>query len=217
MIFLVLAQEVRSVFRVSSIWLSLSQFEILTHYDIDAAVKSITGRGVLIDWYSWAQKNGIQIDHFSTHAIPLFELIAVAQEQNVDFNPGDILLIRTGWLKAYQALPEETKGELAHRPVRASCGLDASEEAIRWHWDGAFAAVASDTVAYEVWPSPRPAGDRMHEIFLSGWGMPIGESFDLEELADVCRKRQRWTFMFVSVPLNIPGGVASPPGAIAIF
>jgi len=47
--------------------------------------------------------------------------------------------------------------------------------------------------------------------------MPIGESFDLEKLAETCRQEARWTFMFVSVPLHIPGGVASPPGAVAIF
>ncbi|UPL01938.1 hypothetical protein LCI18_012872 [Fusarium solani-melongenae] len=114
-------------------------------------------------------------------------------------------------------LPVNEQERLPHRQVRASCGLEASEEALRWHWENAFAAVASDTVAYEAWPSPRPCGVAMHEVFLSGWGMPIGESFDLEALAEKCNKENRWTFMFVSVPLDLPGGVASPPSAVAIF
>lgn len=101
--------------------------------------------------------------------------------------------------------------------MRSSCGVEASDATIRWHWDNAFAAVASDTVTYEAWPSPRPWGVSMHEVFLSGWGMPIGESFDLEGLAVKGRESQRWSFMFVSVPLDVPGGVASPPGAVAIF
>ncbi|KAJ3528953.1 hypothetical protein NM208_g9974 [Fusarium decemcellulare] len=181
------------------------------------AAKTITGRGVLLDWFSWAQENNMTIDPFSKYAIPLSELLAVAAAQNVQFRFGDILLVRTGWIKAFRALSKEEQDSLAHRPVRSSCGIDASQEVVRWHWDNAFAAVASDTVAYEVWPSPRPAGKRMHEIFLSGWGMPIGESFDLERLAETCREEARWTFMFVSVPLDVPGGVASPPGAVAIF
>lgn len=183
----------------------------------DIAKKTITGRGVLLDWYSWAAEQGIQIDYFASHGIPLSQLQAVAAAQRIQFRQGDILLVRTGWLLAYNALSDDQKAALPHRPVRSSCGVEASEDAIRWHWDNAFAAVASDTVAYEAWPSPRPWGVSMHEVFLSGWGMPIGESFDLEGLAAKCRQAQRWSFMFVSVPLDVPGGVASPPGAVAIF
>ncbi|KAF4819400.1 hypothetical protein CGCTS75_v011586 [Colletotrichum tropicale] len=181
------------------------------------ANKTVTGRGVLLDWYSWAIKHGIQIDPFSAHGIPLSELKAVASAQRVHFRPGDILLVRTGWLEAYRALSMDQQAALPRRQVRSSCGVEATEESIQWHWDNAFAAVASDTVAYEAWPSPKLWGVSMHEVFLSGWGMPIGESFDLEELAATCKKEQRWSFMFVSVPLNVPGGVASPPGAVAIF
>lgn len=183
----------------------------------DMAKKTITGRGVLLDWFSWAQKSNITIDHFSREGIPLPQLIDVASSQGVSFQPGDILIIRTGWLVAYHKLSTPERAALPDRAVRASCGIEATEETIKWHWDNAFAAVASDTVAYEVWPSPRPYGVSMHEVFLSGWGMPIGESFDLEALAEKCQQLGRWTFMFVSVPLHIPGGVASPPGAVAIF
>lgn len=186
-------------------------------YLADLAAKTITGRGVLLDWYTWAQKNNITIDHFSTHAIPLEQLLAVAQQQKVLFQPGDILLIRTGWLSSYRKLSIDERAALPSRTVRSSCGVEASEEMIRWHWDSAFAAVASDTVAYEAWPSPKPWGVSMHEVLLSGWGTPIGESFDLEALAEKCAQRAKWTFMLVSVPLHVPAGVASPPGAVAIM
>ena len=78
-------------------------------------------------------------------------------------------------------------------------------------------SIFDDTVAYEAWPSPKPWGVSMHEVFLSGWGMPIGESFNLDGLAEKCRDMGRWSFLFVSVPLNVPAGVASPPGAVAIL
>lgn len=45
----------------------------------------------------------------------------------------------------------------------------------------------------------------------------IGELFDLEALARTCQELQRWSFFVTSVPLNMPGGVSSPPNAMAIF
>lgn len=38
--------------------------------------------------------------------------------------------------------------------------------------------------------------------------MPIGELFDLDELAQHCEKEKRWTFFVASEPCNVPGGVA---------
>ena len=52
---------------------------------------------------------------------------------------------------------------------------------------------------------------------VAGWGMPIGELFDLEKLGEHCKKVGKWSFFLVSKPTNVPGGVASPPNAVAIF
>jgi hypothetical protein len=57
----------------------------------------------------------------------------------------------------------------------------------------------------------------MHETLLSGFGLPIGELFDLENLAQECKRQARWTFFVTSQPLNVVGGVGSPPNALAIF
>ncbi|KAI0195519.1 putative cyclase-domain-containing protein [Astrocystis sublimbata] len=182
------------------------------------AKKTITGRGVLLDWASWASAQDITYDAFSTFAIPHSQILAVAKAQGLSFRSGDILLIRSGWLSAFHQLTPSQQTSLASRPIRASMGLEASEESMRWHWDNGFSAVAGDAVAYEAWPSPRVwRGVSMHEVFLSGWGMPVGECFDLEALARKCKERKCWSFLFVSVPLDIPGGVASPPNAVAIL
>ncbi|GAB7336651.1 hypothetical protein MBLNU13_g10335t1 [Cladosporium sp. NU13] len=177
----------------------------------------IAGRGVLLDWRRYAMAKGIKYSPFERHAITLAELKAVAKLQQVDFQPGDILLIRTGWVEEYNKLDPKAKSELPDREVRASCGVQASYEMLKWHWDNAFAAVASDTVAYEVWPSPREIGISIHEVFLSGWGMPIGESWDLESLSKTCAAFNKWTFFLTCQPLNIKGGVASPSNALAII
>lgn len=47
--------------------------------------------------------------------------------------------------------------------------------------------------------------------------MPIGELFDLENLGAHCKKVGKWSFFLVSKPNYVPGGVASPPNAVAIF
>jgi hypothetical protein len=57
----------------------------------------------------------------------------------------------------------------------------------------------------------------MHEYLIAGWGMPVGELFDLEALSRICKEEKRWEFFVTSAPLNMPGGVSSPPNCIAIF
>lgn len=177
-------------------------------YPLDVAIKPIVTRGVLLDWYSFAVKNGLPHRAFTNQAIPLKQLLQVAREQRVTFRRGDVRIIRTGWAAAYSKLSTEEKERLGGRYDRASIGVEATEEFFRWHWEQQFAAVASDTVAYEAWPSPKPWGVCMHEVLLSGWGTPIGECWDLEELSETCRKLNRWTFLLTSQPLNLPGGVA---------
>ena len=60
-------------------------------------------------------------------------------------------------------------------------------------------------------------GMALHELMLGGWGMPIGEMFMLDKLAEECRKQKRFSFFVSSMPLHIENGVASPPNAMAIF
>jgi len=43
----------------------------------------------------------------------------------------------------------------------------------------------------------------LHEWLLAGWGLPIGELFDLENLAAECKKQKKWTFFFSSMPLKV--------------
>lgn len=43
----------------------------------------------------------------------------------------------------------------------------------------------------------------LHQWLLAGWGMPIGEMFDLERLARECELSGRWSFFISSVPLKV--------------
>jgi len=41
--------------------------------------------------------------------------------------------------------------------------------------------------------------------------------WDLEALSEVCARNKRYSFLLTSMPLNIPGGIASPANATAIL
>ncbi|KAF1809940.1 hypothetical protein P152DRAFT_421986 [Eremomyces bilateralis CBS 781.70] len=187
-----------------------------SHLGIDYWSKrgGIVGRGVLIDYCAWAEKKGIQYDPMSRHCIKLDDMKQIAKEQNIEFRQGDILIVRSGWIKWYEEATDEArtaKVSNGHEYV----GVEGCPETIEWLWNNHFAAVAGDAIGFEAWPPKFP--NRLHDHLLALWGMPIGELWDLEALSEECQRQNRWSFLLTSAPLNTPGGVASPPNAIAIF
>jgi len=177
----------------------------------------IVGRGVLLDYASWAESQGKKIDPLTTHSIPVSDLKKVAEAQNVTFRPNDILFIRSGFINALDALSSANSKEYsANPPEMPAIGVESSEETLKWIWENQFTAVAGDMIAFEALPF-QSKEFWLHEWLLAGWGCPIGELFDLEKLAVECKKLGKWSFFFSSVPLRVPGGVASPPNGVAIL
>ena len=179
------------------------------------ARRGIAGRGVLADVARYYDRIGKSIDFTQAKSIPLDDVQATLEEEGVDLQPGDILLIRIGWTKFYLSASEEVKAELAKETVVP--GIEGSERTARWLWDNHLAAVASDSPALEA--LPKPAGEEMeflHFHMLAFFGMPIGEMWNLEGLAEDCATDGNYDFFLTSAPLNIPGGVGSPPNALAI-
>ncbi|KAL1845711.1 hypothetical protein Plec18167_009211 [Paecilomyces lecythidis] len=174
----------------------------------------IVGRGVLLDYHRWRLAHNIPVEFFKTHPIPVEHLKAVAEFQQTEIKFGDILIIRVGYMEAFRALPEEELIRLAKSMPHALIGVEQSKETLEWIWSN-FSAVAGDHPSFEAYPPPSHLC--LHEVLLAGWGMPIGELFDLDELAQHCEKEKRWTFFVSSEPCNVPGGVASPPNIIAMF
>ncbi|WWC95059.1 hypothetical protein V866_001911 [Kwoniella sp. B9012] len=181
------------------------------------AKRPITSRAHLLDIVAYRARRGLPpMSAFDGSTPVTLDILSnCAKESNVIIESGDILIVRTGFTEAFFKLSDEERAQLPNRRVRGYCGVDQSEEVLRWHWENGIAAVASDTAAYENYPSPRSPS--IHEVFLAGWGLPIGELFDLRELAKECERLQQWTFFFSSMVLNIEGGIASPPNAQAIL
>ncbi|KAJ5231251.1 hypothetical protein N7489_011959 [Penicillium chrysogenum] len=176
----------------------------------------VVGRGVLLDYAGWAAANGKEVKCFETQSIPASVLQEVATSQNTTFRPGDILFIRTGWTRAYEQLSRAECQQLADYAAPPVIGVESSEAMLRWIWDRELAAVVGDMPSFEAYPCQNQAFF-LHEWLLAGWGVPIGELFDLEQLSQECRKRNRWTFFFSSVPLKVPGGLQAPRMAWLYF
>ncbi len=177
------------------------------------ARRGIAGRGVLADIARHYERIGKTINYTRAESIPLEDLEATLAAEKVSLRPGDILLIRIGWTQFYLSASEEVKAELARETVVP--GIEGSARVARWLWNNHVAAVASDSPALEA--LPKGEGEEfLHFHMLSFFGMPIGEMWNLEGLAEDCAADRRYDFFLTSAPLNVPGGVGSPPNALAI-
>lgn len=172
----------------------------------------LVARGVLVDLPRHWSLTGRDVDPLECARFFVADIVAAARSQSVQLRPADLLLIRTGWLARYQADPA-TATEQAARP--SSIGLAATEETARFLWDGQFCALATDNPAVEAVPAD-PEGGFLHRMLIPALGMPLGELWDLEGLAEQAARTGQYDCCVVSIPLNVPGAVGSPANAIAI-
>lgn len=184
------------------------------------AQHGIIGRGVLLDAAGYMEKHGTPLEATKKFAMDGSFLEAVAKSQGVRQQPGDIVLLRTGWLTWYKSLDEAgreaLRGTLHPGAGGMGCpGLDPSQATAGWVWDQQIAAMAADNVALEALPVDTATGFQ-HRRLIALQGMPIGEVWDLDALAQDCATDGVYEFMLVSAPLNLPGGVGSPPNAYAL-
>ncbi|KAL2354985.1 putative cyclase-domain-containing protein [Cryomyces antarcticus] len=157
---------------------------------------AIVGRGILLDYLSWATERGISYSPIERHPISEKDLEAVARAQGTEFEEGDILLIRSGFVKWHNEASEE---ERKKGTVNGSewAGLEGNRESVEWLWNRHFAAVGGDANVFEAWPA-KDERYRLHDNLIALFGTPIGEMFNLEELAEVCKAQKRWSFFFTS-------------------
>ncbi|KAK0674016.1 hypothetical protein QBC41DRAFT_213661 [Cercophora samala] len=187
--------------------------------------KGIVGRGVLVDFHSWRleqleKKNPEErfkkFDPFKgeTSGMSLEDVQAVLKWQGTKVRFGDILIVRSGWTVAFNSKTREEILALQRTGTIGASGLEQSLPMMKFLWDN-FAAVAGDMPGVEA--SPTRSNFTMHEVLLAGWGCPMGELFDLEALAAEAKRQKRWSFLLTSEVINLPGALASPINALAIF
>ena len=155
------------------------------HLSIDT-VEPIARRGVLLDVAALLGVDALDADTVITP-----EHLARVQ---VDIQPGDVVLIRTGWARYFRD------------PVKYASALrmpGVELAGAKWLSERKPYSVGSDTLAFERMPSPKMA---VHVHLLVESGIHIIENLNLEDLA---RDKVR-EFFFVGAPLKIEGGTGAP-------
>ena len=143
----------------------------------------------------------------NSYRITVEDLQAAMEYGNIDeINPGDVVVIRTGWSNLFSATDEGKKA----RYLATAPGIYLREA--RWLAQFRPAIVASDTWPLEVWPSPTTQFAPVHQLLLARHGIRIGEAFNSEELA----ADGVYEFVFFYTPQRAKGATASntAPGAL---
>ncbi|MFD7504078.1 cyclase family protein [Streptomyces sp. NPDC059850] len=171
---------------------------------IDTA-RHIVSRGVLLDV---ARARGA--DRLpEAHAVTPEDLAAAEELARVTVRPGDIALVRTGHMRRYLA------GE---REAYAFPSPGLSIRTPEWFHARDVAAVANDTLAFEIYP---PEIENLwlpvHALDLVEMGMPQGQNWNLEELSAACAEEGRYTFLLSATPEPFTGGTGAPVAPVAIL
>jgi hypothetical protein len=123
----------------------------------------IVGRGILLDYLSWAQSQGINYSLVERHTISEKDLEAVAAAQSTEFRKGDILLIRSGFVKWHnEASDEERRNHTVNGTAWA--GVEGTKESVGWLWNHHF---SGDANVFEAWPCQ---DERYRELLPTKWG-----------------------------------------------
>ncbi|MER7816151.1 cyclase family protein [Streptomyces sp. NPDC096153] len=168
-------------------------------------VRSLVSRGVLLDV---AHAKGV--DRLpGDHAVTPEDLAEAEEFGGVRVRPGDVVLVRTGQIRAYLA------GD-RHAYAHPSPGL--SIRAPEWFRARDTAAVANDTLTFEIFP---PEIENLwlpvHALDLVEMGMLQGQNWNLEELSTACAEERRYAFLLSATPEPFVGGTGTPVAPVAVL
>jgi kynurenine formamidase len=167
-------------------------------------VRTLVGRGVLLDVP--AAKGVDRLD--GGYALTAADLDAACEHGRVDVRPGDVVLIRTGQMRWFHEGDRERYGTPASGP---------SLQTVEWFRRHDVAAVATDNITFEVYPSEREdALLPVHLLHLVDMGMTQGQNWDLEALAADCADDGRYSFFLDASPLPFTAAVGSPVNPVVV-
>jgi hypothetical protein len=174
------------------------------------AAHGVQGRGVLVDLERHFGRDfrGVRLD----------DLLGVMAADDVVVEPGDMLLLHTGF--ATQIL--EWGGDPdPDRIFRICSWLDSRDQALLdWIAESRISALVADNYAVEGMLGKDRHPHRhsflpIHHLCLFELGVPLGEMWYLHELAMWLREHGRSRFLLTAPPLRLPGIVGSPLTPVA--
>jgi kynurenine formamidase len=161
-------------------------------------VGALMTRGVLIDV---ASLKGVDMLPTSYVVTP-DDLRAALARAGQTLEPGDAVIIRTGWSKLM--------GEDNQRYGSANAGIGIA--AAQWLLTQDPMLIAADNCCVEVRPSEPPHSLPVHAMMLIQHGIYLAENLVLEQLAAA----QAHEFAFIVQPLKIKGATGSAIAPIAV-
>jgi len=171
---------------------------------IAVAAHGIIGRGVLLDV---PRSRGVPWLEPGDHVTEA-DLLAAERDQDVRVGRGDIVLVRVG-----------------HRRRRAELGAwDAAAARAGLHpallalaAERQIAALGSDG-NNDTAPSVTDGVDfPVHVLAVNALGLHLMDYLEFHDLAPLCEREGRWSFLCVIAPLRLPTGTGSPVNPIAIL
>jgi kynurenine formamidase len=178
----------------------------------DSAVTHVGGAAKLgIEHYGPIVTRGVVLDVARLKGVEYFEegyaidgddLAAAERHAGVTVQSGDVLLVRTGQMMFLR------RGDRT-RFSDPSPGIGVG--ALEYLHDKEVAAVATDTLVFEVWPCEDPAVLLpVHMIDLRDMGLVQGQLWDLDDLAADCADDGVYECLLEATPLPITHAVGGP-------
>jgi kynurenine formamidase len=167
-------------------------------------VGPLVSRGVLLDVAR--AKGQERLD--PGYALTAEDLDAAAEMGKVTVRSGDIVLVRTGQIQSLHA------GDKTGYTF-PSAGF--SMKTAPWLHSHEVAAVANDTIVFEVFPCeyedlPLP----VHLLHLVEMGLTQGQNWDLEALAADCAADGQYDFLLTATPEPFVAGLGAPVAPVAV-
>ncbi|MFI5611995.1 cyclase family protein [Amycolatopsis sp. NPDC051903] len=159
----------------------------------------VVTRGVLVDLVAAA---GGPLA--ASAPVGVAELRRGIAESGVVPEPGDAVLIRTGWLESH----DDGADYFADEP-----GI--TEEAARWLAGHDVALVGADNYAVEQ--QVAASGFPAHLVLLHQHGVPLLENVALAGLGEALAAESRSTFLFVFAPIPLVGSTAAPVTPVVVL
>lgn len=171
---------------------------------IELARDGIVGRGVLLDiprvhGVSWLEPGS---------NVTAEDLTAAEARQGIRVGRGDILLVRVGHRRRREELgPWNTADSRA--------GLHPT--AMEFLAERGVAVLGSDGNSDTAPSAARGVAFPVHVLAVHAMGMHLLDYLRFEDLAPICAREGRWSFLCVIAPLRLPEATGSPVNPLAIL
>ncbi len=180
-------------------------FDAVEHVTSDGVTRNsidnvpfIIGRGVLLDIAGWKGVEYLEVGE----PVTADDLDQCAKAQNITVRSGDIVLLRTGWMRVFSQ----------DRELFDSGEPGIDESTLPWFKDHDVIAIGADNHAVEVIENLPLSELPLHRYTIRDLGMYLMENFYLEDLA----ADKAYESLVIVAPLPLTAGVGSPINPIAI-